>query len=82
MCDDNDCDDDFNVCDYELSDNQKRFVADAEAQDCEVDYTYSGRGMYGQKCPAVRISSVGDFGTKASTSSDSMGLGFVVYAPY
>ena len=79
MCDDSD---DYNVCDYELSANQQLFVADAEAQDCEVDYTYSGRGMYGQKCPAVRVGGPGDFGTKASTSSDSMGLGIVIYAPY
>ena len=66
--------------DYELSANQKKFVKDAEAQDHEVDYTYSGRNMYGRCCPAVHVDGVGDFGTKADTKSDNMGRGFVVYA--
>lgn len=66
--------------DYELSANQKKFVDDAETQGVEVDYTYSGRGMFGKCCPGVRLDDVGGFGTKAHTSSDSMGLGFVVYA--
>ena len=32
MCDDSD----DNVCDYELSENQRLFVADAEAQDPDI----------------------------------------------
>jgi hypothetical protein len=68
--------------DYELSENQQLFVEDAEAQGHEVDYAYSGRGMYGRCCPAVTVDRAGTFGTKAETLSDSMGLGFVVYARY
>ncbi len=66
---------------YPLTPNQQRFVRDAEDQGFDVDYGYSGRFMYGQTCPAVRVDSVGEFGTKAATRWDNMGLGFVVYAP-
>lgn len=64
----------------ELSDNQKLFVEDAEKQGFEVK-RYSGRCMYGEYCPSVRIDSIGEFGTKAITKSDSMGMGYVVYCP-
>lgn len=67
-------------CTYELSENQKKFVADAERQGFDVDYTYSGRGMMGATCPSVRVGGMGDFGTKAITNSDNMGLGYVIYA--
>ena len=65
---------------YKLTDNQRKFVADATEQDLEIDYDYSGRGMYGKTCPAVRLDGMGDFATKAETSWDNMGLGYVVYA--
>jgi hypothetical protein len=67
--------------DYKLSDNQKKFVKDAERQGFEVDYGYSGRGMYGECCPSVDVEDVGDFATKAAKNWDNMGRGFVVYAP-
>lgn len=63
-----------------LSENQKLFVHDAENQDFEVDYTYSGRFMYGETCPSIIVSGMGEFGTKAETSWDNMALDFVVYA--
>jgi hypothetical protein len=65
--------------DYELSENQKKFVRDAKAQGMEVDYSYSGRAMYGKCCPAVRCR-IGEFGTKAIVATDSMGMGVVIYA--
>ena len=66
--------------DYELSAAQKKFVAKAKRDGFEIDYTYSGRGMYGKQCPAVRCRH-GEFGCKGA-SSDSMGLGIVIYMPY
>jgi hypothetical protein len=65
-----------------LSENQKLFVKDAERQGFEVDFEYSGRGMYGMECPAVRCNAPGEFGTKAGISSDAMGKGIVIYAPH
>jgi hypothetical protein len=67
-------------CDYELSDNQKQFVRDAEEQGLEINWDYSGRGMFGKCCPAVMVDGLGEFHTTANYESDSMGLGFVIYA--
>jgi hypothetical protein len=70
------------MADYELSDNQKVFVEDAENAGLEVDHTYSGRFMYGKCCPAVRVDSPHEFQTSAEgVRWDNMGLGFVVYVP-
>lgn len=66
----------------ELSENQELFVRDAEDQGFEVDYSYSGRCMYGETCPSVRVDSIGEFGTKAATRSDNMSLGYVIYCPH
>lgn len=66
--------------DYELSENQQEFVRDAESQGLDVDYTYSGRFMYGQRCPCVKVDNVHSLKTDANVSVDSLGLGFVVYA--
>lgn len=68
---------------YDLTPNQKMFCRDAEDQGLYVDFEYSGRGMYGKKCPCVRVNTLDgeDFNTQAKTSQDSMGLGIVVYAP-
>lgn len=67
----------------EFSANQKQFIKDAERQGFEVDYDYSGRGMYGRTCPSIIEERGGDkFGTKAKTRQDSMGLDAVVYAQY
>ena len=63
-----------------LSENQKLFVKDAEAQGFEVEYTYSGRAMYGATCPSIIVFGMGEFGTKATTCWDNMAMDFVVYA--
>jgi hypothetical protein len=65
---------------YELSETQIRFVRKAQRAGLEVDYGYSGRGMFGRYCPAVRLGKdqLGSFGFKGA-SSDSMGLGQVIY---
>lgn len=69
--------------DYELSKEQELFVREAENQGLEVDYTYSGRFMYGRKCPSVRVDNVHSFQTNAKGAQwDQMGLGFVIYCPY
>lgn len=73
-------DEDDNKPDYKLTDRQKRFVRKAEREGHEVDYGYSGRGMYGRSCPAVRISYQTEFEYKGA-SWDSMGLGYVIYMP-
>lgn len=66
---------------YELTENQELFIEDAENQGFDVEYTYSGRFMYGKQCPAVRIDYIGEFGTEARVASDNMGLGYIVYCP-
>lgn len=63
-----------------LSANQKQFVEDAEAQELDVDFGYSGRGMYGKTCPAVRVNSTSEFVTAATYKTDQMGKGLVMYA--
>ena len=65
----------------DLSKNQQKFVRDAEEQDLDVYYTYSGRGMYGKTCPAVNVDKPNDIATKAKTNMDNMGRGFVIYCP-
>jgi hypothetical protein len=66
--------------DYDLSDNQVQFCEDAVEQGLSIDCTYSGRDMYGKRCPSVVIEHAGEFGTTANVSTDSMGLGIVIYA--
>lgn len=67
---------------YTLTGNQFQFVVEAEEQGLEVDYHYSGRGMYGRYCPAVRIDN--DELTRVKFTADvwrdNMGLGWVLYA--
>lgn len=71
----------FKVADapYDLTDNQVKFVRKALKEGFEIDYTYSGRFMFGERCPAVRCKA-GEFGFKGALS-DSMGLGVVIYLP-
>ena len=64
---------------YELSEEQKKFVRKAKREGFEVDYTYSGRGMYGRQCPSVTCR-FGEFGFKGCRS-DNMGLDKVYYIP-
>jgi len=66
---------------YELSDNQKQFTEDAEEQGFEVDYGYSGRGMYGKCCPSVRVRRDDPrFVSRSNYYEDQLGLGTVCYA--
>jgi hypothetical protein len=68
------------IPDESLSENQRQFVREAQAQGIEVDYDYSGRGMFGKTCPAVRVDRITDLATKAEVCCDSMGMGYVIYA--
>lgn len=65
---------------YELSDSQKKFVRKAKREGFEIRYDYSGRGMFGKRCPAV-VCKNGAFGYKGC-SADNMGLDMVYYMPY
>jgi hypothetical protein len=65
--------------DYKLTPTQKRFVAKAKREGFEIDYGYSGRFMYGERCPAVRCDA-GQFGYRGACQ-DQMGLGIVIYMP-
>lgn len=66
---------------YELSDNQKMFCIDVDnAGIGDIDFTYSGRGMYGKCCPSIDVDSESDVKTDASYRTDSMGRGIVMYA--
>jgi hypothetical protein len=70
------------ICKNNMTKNQKQFIRDAEEQGFDVDYDYSGRGMYGKTCPSIIEERYGSrFGTKASVRSDSMGLDTVIYCP-
>lgn len=67
-------------CEYDLSDNQLQFVADVLAAELEVRWDYSGRGMFGRKCPAVYLKRDEQFSSSSETRMDSMGKGTVIYA--
>lgn len=67
---------------YTLSANQRKFVKDALNQGKKVEYDYSGRGMYGARCPAVRVDSIHSLNTDANVQTDNMGLGYVIYAQH
>ena len=62
-----------------LSANQALFVRAAKRAGLDV-FAYSGRGMFGDKCPAVTVSHAAAFKTRAKVSTDSMGKDVVVYA--
>jgi hypothetical protein len=65
---------------YDLSDKQKKFVKKVEKLGYEVDYGYSGRGMYGKCCPAVRVQYVSDVpNAERDYNTDQMGKSYVVY---
>lgn len=65
--------------DYELTAKQKKFVAKAKKEGFTVDYGYSGRFMYGRKCPSV-VCHPGEFGFKGC-SVDNMAFDMVYYMP-
>lgn len=65
---------------YDLSDNQVQFCKDAEDMGLDIDYRYSGRGMFGNQCPSVRVDEIDELTTTAKYNQDGMGLGYVLYA--
>lgn len=64
------------------SDNQKQFIDDALQQGLEVDYSYSGRCMYGETCPSVRVDCVTELNSESNYKWDQMGLGYVLYCSH
>jgi hypothetical protein len=64
------------------SDNQVKFINEAQEQGLDIDYNYSGRAMYGDVCPSVEVEHSSDFKTTANYYTDSMGLDIVMYARY
>ena len=65
-----------------LSANQKAFVRAAKRAGHDVFYTYSGRGMYGDRCPAFVTSPWAPFKSRARFQTDNMGRDVVIYAQY
>jgi len=62
------------------SPNQLQFIEDAEQGTGDLYFGYSGRGMYGDCCPALYCDDHNDITTTARTQTDSMGRGIVIYA--
>ena len=43
-------------------------------------FSYSGRGMYGETCPSINVDTICEFDAKEfQPSTDSMGMGYVIY---
>jgi len=63
-----------------LSRSQKNFVRRAEQQGFEVEQ-YSGRGMYGEHCPAIKVDNLDDFDKHSSYYWDNLGMGYIIYCP-
>jgi hypothetical protein len=66
---------------YIYSEKQLQFIEDCEQGYGSLHYNYSGRGMYGDYCPALYCDSHNDLQTTVKTTIDSMGLGIVIYVP-
>ena len=66
---------------YALSKRQAIFVREAETQGLKVDYTYSGRGMYGVECPSVDVEDLASVSFGIPTRTDTLGTGYVIYVP-
>lgn len=62
------------------SENQLQFIEDAEQTGFDIEYSYSGRGMFGDFCPAIKCESHNDITTTAKTTIDSLGKRIVIYA--
>lgn len=66
--------------DYRLSAKQNAFVKKAKKAGYKIRWDYSGRGMFGAKCPAV-VCPWGEFAF-AGAYTDNMGRDMVIYVPY
>lgn len=60
--------------------NQLQFIEDVRNCSVLMDWTYSGRAMYGDVCPSVILKDRSQIGTSATILSDNMGLDTVIYA--
>lgn len=69
-----------NIQELIYSENQLLFIEDAKDAKGTIHFDYSGRGMYGDCCPALYCESHNDITTKAKTKIDSMGSDIVIYA--
>ena len=67
------------VAGYSLREDQVKFVKKALREGFKISYNYSGRFMYGRKCPSVSHDA-GEFGFKGARQ-DQLGLGVVTYLP-
>mgnify|MGYP001171453070 CR=1 FL=1 len=63
-----------------LRPEQIRFCKKAIAEGYKIDFTYSGRFMFGARCPSIICDTSSEFGFKGSRI-DNMGLQFVIYMP-
>lgn len=64
----------------DLTEKQIRFIIDALDSGLEVK-TYSGRFMYGEYCPSVRVDHPSELRTHVPYRQDQFGLGLVLYCP-
>lgn len=71
-----------NLDELVYSENQLKFIDEMLSEWRDIDYLYSGRGMYGDVCPAVRINDGSEPEIEADVCRDSMGMGYVLYARY
>ena len=60
--------------------NQLQFIEDVRNSSVPMDWTYSGRAMYGDVCPSVVVERESQCQTSAKVLSDNMGLDTVIYA--
>lgn len=61
---------------------EEKFIKKAKKLGYKVREDYSGRWMFGRKCPAVVVDNVNDFIAEIGMKGlkwDNMGLMFVVY---
>lgn len=66
-----------------LTEKQKKFIKICKDNDLKVYYDYSGRGMFGETCPAVDVDNLSDFPENPHEFKiDNMGLGYVIYAQF
>ncbi len=63
-----------------LRPNQIRFCEKAIREGYAIDFSYSGRCMFGSRCPSIVCDSAAEFGFKGA-SIDNMGLQYVIYMP-